>query len=68
MRIKANRKRGTFLIEAVSRKVVDRGSVGEFGVKARPKITPDGRPSDLFGDVYVSVARVRFLENDDAGR
>lgn len=36
---------------------------GAFGQgRTTNKLTPQGRPSDIFGDVIVTVSRVRALE------
>lgn len=52
------------VLEPVPVRVPDR-SKGYFGQgRWGGGLTPAGRPSDIYGDVIVSVARMRFLEDE----
>lgn len=49
------------VFEPVGMRIPDRAA-GRFGEGRVERLVPPGRPSDLYGDVIVSVARVRAME------
>jgi hypothetical protein len=57
-------RRTTSAIEPVTTRLPDRGG-GYFGNGRWARLTPPGRPSDIFGDVIVTVARVRAMESTE---
>jgi hypothetical protein len=65
MKIVANRKRLALNLEPEIWRLPDRGR-GYFGKGRRAELAPVGRPYDVFGDVLVTLARVKAMEGRNA--
>lgn len=56
-------RRAPFVFRPQRMRLPDRAK-GAFGQgRTTNKLAPQGRPSDIFGDVIVTVSRVRALEH-----
>jgi hypothetical protein len=62
MRIKALRKHPADLVlEPETWRLPDRGK-GYFGQGRTTELSPPGRPNDIYGDVLVTLSRIRAME------
>jgi hypothetical protein len=50
------------MLERWPMRIPDR-SKGHFGDGRHARLSPQGRPTDLFGDVVINVSRVRAMED-----
>jgi hypothetical protein len=63
MRHKPSHRKTRLILERLVLRIPDRGR-GFFGAGRRvaTELTPPGRPSDIYGDVLVTVSRVKAME------